>query len=240
VRNDHEPGTLIFLFAMPIDRQSRATPTGQRPPATAAGAVLQFVSELWNAMLLDRSLFARAAAVPALWRKSGLIVILAALSSDSLGLYSDLDVFLVRAIASWSLIPIMILALLRWSAGTAGGFVVCRIFREDVAYSRLMRCAGFGYAPALIHLVPALLYWLDLLPVTLAMVTVVRWIALPWVIAALSVGAAAAGVSTRGRAVAVAIVLFVSANLFDVLLDVALLTALGLPHSLPLPADGVL
>lgn len=225
---------------MPIDRDSRAMPTRQRPPVTAAGALLEFFSELWNAVLLHRSLFDRVAGDPTLWRKSGLVVILAALSSDSLGLFSELDVFLVQTIANWSLIPIMLLALLRWSVGSAGGLAVCRIFGEDVPYARLMRCAGFGYAPALIHILPALLYWLDLMPVTLAMVTVVRWIALPWVLAALSVGAGAAGVSTRGRAVAVAVVLFVAANLFDVLLDVVLLTALGVPDLLPTPADGML
>ena len=98
---------------------------------------------------------------------------------------------------------------------------------------------GYGYAPAAIQMIPALIYWLDLLPVTSTMVWTIRWLALPWTLAALTLAALAAGASSNVRAVVIAVVLFVAANLFDVLLDFLLLTALGLPAASP-PAGAVL
>ncbi len=149
------------------------------------------------------------------------------MASDSIGLYSNVDAFLVLHLASWSLVPIMLLALARWAAGSMAAHAVCRIFGETLSFESLMRCGGFAYAPALILGLPALVYWLDMMPVTVAMISVIRWLSLPWLLSALTIAARAAGVRTWARAVAVAIVFFVASNLFDVLLDSALGLAMG-------------
>ncbi len=211
-----------------------------KPPTTAGSALIGFFSDVVGAALLRQSLYSAAAADPSSWRRAGLVVILAGLASDSLGLYTDLDEFLVRALGSWSLIPIMLLGLGRWLAAAAAGLLICRIFAEDTSFEKLLRCVGYGYAPAMIHSLPALVYMLDLAPVTEDMVTTVRWVAVPWIVSALTVAARAAGVSTMARAIAVAVVVFIAANLFDVLLDLALLAAIGMPQGHPLPVDALL
>ncbi len=159
------------------------------PPSTAAVALVGFFSEISSALFLKRRLFDAAATDPSTWRRAGLVVILAGFASDSLGLYSDLDAFLVRFLANWSLVPIMLLGLARWLAGTAVAHTVCRIFGEDIPFEALMRCAGYAYAPALIQFVPGLVYWLDLMPVTLDMVWLIRWLSVAWLLSALTVAA---------------------------------------------------
>ncbi len=208
------------------------------PPRTAASAIADLVSDFGAALFLQRPVFDRAAAQASAWRKAAVVVIIAALASDSLGLYSDTDEYLVRTLAAWSLVPIMVLALARWAFGTAVAKLVINLLAEKVSYQRLLRPAGLAYAPAVVHFLPALVYWLDLLPVTHAMVSTARWLSLPWLLAALAMAAQAAGVSTRVRAVTVAIVLFVAANLFDVLIDAFLFLSSG-SAPIRLPADAI-
>ncbi len=214
------------------------TATTQRDPA--GSAILRFGGEVISAAALQRAVFATAARDPTTWRKAAGVVILAALAADSLGVYSDVDLFLVRVLTNWSLIPIMLLAIARLSAGTAAAFAMARILGERISYGALWRPSGYAYAPAIVQIIPALIYWLDLLPVTQTMVWTIRWLALPWTIAALAFAALAAGASTALRATVLAGVLFVAANLFDVLLDLLLFLALGLVGGPPSPSDAVL
>ena len=211
------------------------------PPQTAAAGLFRFASELIAALLLRRAIFDQAVRDPAAWRNAAVVVIFAAAAADSLGLYSDLDVFLVRGLVNWSLLPIMLLAIARWSAATAVALAVARILGERMSYGALWRPAGYGYAPATVMMLPALLYSLDLTPVTASMVWTIRWLALPWTVAALTLAARAAGAANVGRAVAIGAVLFVAANVFDVLLDFLLLLMLGVSGGAPPPpTDAVL
>ncbi len=197
------------------------------PPSSAGLAVFGFASDVWSALLLRRSLYDEAAADPMAWRRAGLVIILAGMASDSIGLYSDVDAFLVLHLASWSLVPIMLVALARWTAGTLAAHTICRIFGESVSFESLMRGGGFAYAPGLILAFPAVIYWLDIVQVTVEMVSAIRWLSLPWLVSALTIAARAAGVSTWARALAVAAVFFVASNLFDVVLDAALVQVVG-------------
>jgi hypothetical protein len=210
------------------------------PPSTAASALVEFASEFAEALTLRRSLYDRAARDPASWRRAAVVVMVAALAADSLGLYSELDAFLAVFLGNWSLVPIMLLALGRWATGTGAAWLACRIVGTGVPYHDLLRPAGYAHAPAAVQFVPALVYWLDLLPVTPAMLSTTRWLAVPWLLTALALAALASGVATLPRAVSAAVTLFIAANLFDVVLDRLLLFALGLSASLPAPPDGVL
>lgn len=214
------------------------TPTTR--PHPAASAIFRFGGEVFFAAALQRVVFETAARDPTTWRKAAGVVILAAAAADSLGVYSEVDLFLVRVLVNWSLIPLMLLAIARLSVGTAAALAVARILGEGISYGALWRSSGYAYAPAIVQIIPALIYWLDLLPVTQTMVWTLRWLALPWTIAALTVAAGAAGVSTVGRATVVAAVLFVGANLFDVLLDLLLFIASGLVAHPSTPSDAVL
>lgn len=212
------------------------------PPQTAATALVRFASELASAITLRRAVYDHAARDPTAWRRAAVVVIVAAAAADSLGLYSDLDVFLVRLLANWSLVPIMLLAVARWSVGTGVGLTVARLLGERLTYGPLWRSAGYGYAPAIVLMLPAIVYALELATVTESMVWTTRWLALPWTLAALTVAALAAGASNTGRAAAIAAALFVGSNLFDVLLDLSLHLLLGIPAgSTPaVPSDAVL
>ena len=190
-----------------------------QPPQTAAAAVVGFFRDLAAAILLRRAIFADAVADAGSWRRGAVVVILASLASDSLGLYSDLDLYLVQRLANWSLLPIMIVALLRWGFGTTVALGVARVLSYKMELGNLLRPSGYAYAPAVIYVLPAFLYWFDLVPVTLGLVVAVRVIVLPWLIVALTYAALAAGVTSRPAAVAVAVSLFISANLFDVFFD---------------------
>ena len=211
-------------------------------PPTAASSIADLASDFSAALFLQRRVFYEAAANPSFWRKAALVMIIAGLASDSLGLYTDLDLFLVRALATWSLVPIMTLALLRWAFATGAAWLAARTLGDRIPYDRLLRPSGLAYAPTAIHLIPAVVYWLDLTPVTLSMVSTVRWMAHPWTIAALSLAAISAGVSTRTRALAVALTLFIACNLFDLFLDGLLFLTQGRSGAAPgirVPADGI-
>jgi len=206
---------------------------------TSASALGAFASEFMEALALRRSLYDRAVRDQGSWRRAAVVVIVAALAADSLGLYSECDVFLAVFLGNWSLIPIMSLALGRWTFGTGASWLVCRILGTDVPYGNLLRPAGYAHAAAAVQFLPALVYWLDLMPVTPAMLSMVRWLAVPWLLAALTIAALAAGVATLPRAGVAALVLFVAGNLFDVVLDELLRLLLGLSGTIPAPQDGM-
>lgn len=208
-------------------------------PYTSGSALIAFASEFIEALALRRSLYDRAVRDRGSWRRAAVVVIVAALAADSLGLYSEVDVYLAVFLHNWSLIPIMILALGRWTFGTGASWLVCRILGADVPYGNLLRPAGYAHAAAAVQFLPALIYWLDLMPVTPAMLSMVRWLAVPWLLAALTVAALAAVAATLPRAGIAALVLFVAANLFDILLDELLRLVLGMSGAIPAPHDGV-
>ncbi len=208
-------------------------------PQTAAAAIAGFFGDLLNAATLRSELYRRVAADPQAWRRGAVVVMLAAVASDSLGLYTDLDELLVRTFANWSLLLIMLLALARWLWGSAVGWLGSRILGESIDYGVLLRSAGYGYAPQCLHLLPALLYWLGLVQVTLPLVIGIRLAVLPWTLAALTVAARAAGASSAAKGFAIGLLLFVGANLFDVLLDGLLALLVAAPAAVPLGADGI-
>lgn len=204
-------------------------------PRTAAEALVGFARELTAALLLRPALYARAVSDRGAWRRAAVVVILGALGADSIGLYSHLDEFLVVLLANWSLIPIMLIALARWAVACAVAFGFCRLLGARTDYGALLRPAGYAHAPAVLQFLPTIAYWLDIAPVTRDMLEAVRWLTLPWLWAALTLAAMHAGVRPLPRAAATALVLFVSANLFDLVLDELLLAAIGLGGE-PVPA----
>ncbi len=197
------------------------------PPQTAATAIVAFAVELFSAITLRRAVFDAAAARAQTWRKAAVVVILAAIAADSIGFYTDLDELLVRILVNWSLLPIMMIALLRWAFGCSIAHRLSRIFGEEINFGALVRCAGYGYAPALFQLAPALFYLTDLAPVTFALVSTFRWLSLVWLLAALTLAMRAAGASTTPRAFAIGLVVFIASNLFDVMIDAILYVGIG-------------
>lgn len=197
-------------------------------PETAAAAIVEFLGDLFAAILLRGSVYRDAVADPRAWRRAAVIVILAGMASDSLGLYSHLDRFLVVTLANWSLLAIMLLAIARWYFGTGVAWIAARAGGMDMDYAALMRAAGYAYAPGALHILPAVLYWVGVVPVTLAIVTAIHWLVLPWILVALTVAVRAAGVTSLPRAFTIGLVIFVASNLFDVLLDGVLFVGLGL------------
>ncbi len=208
------------------------------PPQTAASALVGFAAEFAAALFLRPAIYDRAVRDAGTWRRAAVVVIVAAVAADSLGLYTDVDAFLVIVLANWSLLPIMLLAIARWAVAAGAAWVVCRVLRQTAAYGDLLRPSGYAYAPAAVQLLPAFVYWLDLMQVTPALLSTARWLAVPWLLAALTLAALAARVASVPRAITVAVVLFVSANLFDSVLDTLLHTILDLPGSIPGPRGG--
>ena len=208
-------------------------------PRTAAAAIVAFGREFAAALFLRPTLYAATVSDAGSWRRAGVVVILAALAADSMGLYSRVDEFLVVILANWSLIPIMLLALARWAVASGAAWAACRILGKRVTWGDLLRPAGFAHAPAALQFLPALLYWLELTQVTSAMRWTVRLLAVPWMLAALTLAAVAAGVSPLPRAIVVAVVLFIAGNLFDLLLDDTLLFLLGLSDAQRSLQEGV-
>lgn len=197
-------------------------------PRTAAAAIVGFAREFSAALLLRPAIYAQAVADPGSWRRAAVAVIIAALAADSIGLYTHVDEFLVVHLANWSLIPIMLLALARWSTACGVAWALARMFGPSIAYGELLRPSGYAHAPAALQFLPAIAYWLDIMQVTPAMLTTVRWLAVPWLLAALTLAAISARVPAPARAVAVAVTIFVAGNLFDVVLDSVLLAVLGI------------
>jgi len=208
-------------------------------PQTAAAAIAGFFGDLVNAATLRPELYRRVAADPQAWRRGAVVVMLAAVASDSLGLYTDLDELLVRTFANWSLLLIMAVALLRWLWGAGAGWLGSQILGESIEYRVLLRSAAYGYAPQCLHFLPALLYWLGLVQVTLPMVIGIRLAVLPWTLAALTVAVRAAGATSAAKGFVIGLLLFVGANLFDVLLDGFLALLIAPPPAVPLGADGI-
>ncbi len=190
-----------------------------KPPAPPArpsrGPILPRVL---RAIALRRDFYAAVADDESAWRPAVAVVCLAALARDSVTL-SDLDLLLVVWLSTWSLLPIMLVAILRWLTCTGVVYPIARLLaRQSIEYRRLLRCLGFAQAPALLTL---LAFLVD--------ATLVRWVpmfVLVWTLASSTVAVGAALDLRVPGSITVGTGFVMAYLLFDHVMDFALFVLL--------------
>jgi hypothetical protein len=189
-------------------------------PAASSSRPLRgpILHRVFQAIALRRDFYEAVADDDGAWRPALAVVCLAALARDSVTL-SELDFLLVLLLRTWSLLPIMLLAILRWLTCTAIAYPIARLLAgQSTDYYRLLRCLGFAQAPVFLTL---LAFFVD--------ATLVRWVpvfVMAWTLASSTVAAGAALESRVAGSLGVSTGFLASYLLFDHVMDFALFVLL--------------
>lgn len=169
-----------------------------RPPAEIGPTSGPVAARIGAALLLRRDFYDRAAADTAATGPAGAIVSLVALARESVVIYEISQVW-----PNWAIIlPILVvLALIAWLTIGGTGWLVTRIIVTPPSFSRVLRCVGFAQTPTM-------------LLATLASASDWRVYAaagavmMMWIFAANVVAMRAAAETTTGRALLLAVPVF--------------------------------
>jgi hypothetical protein len=173
--------------------------TGVTAPPPAIGPSRgPIVGRLAAALFLRREFYEQAAADPTATGPSGAALCLIALVRESVSIYELAQVERVWGLA---LPVVVILALLSWLLMAAAAWLVARqVVRPPVDYRTFLRCLGFAQAPTMLI---AFAYVLD--P---ALYLAAHVLLIAWALAALVVAMRAATAVGTGRAVLLALPVF--------------------------------
>jgi hypothetical protein len=200
-------------------------------PGTTGSSLAAFGPKISAALRLRASFYLDAAQDSEAWRPAAGMVALAAITTDSFH-PTNLDIFLTLRLGTWVFIPIIVLAAARWTFATGLATISARVLGSSGDFGRLLRCNGFAHAPALLLVIPAVVYGLGMAEVTSTMLFSLRWIVLVWMLATLTTAARCAAQLSAARALPVAITAHLGTILFDLSLDGLLLT---LSEGIPTP-----
>lgn len=171
---------------------------GRRTSPTIGPTSGPIVSRIGAALFLRRDFYERAAAEPTATGPAGAIVSLVALARESVVIYEISQVW-----SAWALIlPIfVVLALLSWLLIGSAAWLVTRPLHTAPAFRRLLRCLGFAQAPTLMLATLA-----SVSDSTLYSIACIALLA--WAFAANVVALRAAAQTATGRAVLLAVPVF--------------------------------
>lgn len=157
------------------------------------------VSRLAAALFLQRQFYEQAAAETTATGPAGAVLCLVALARESVTIYELAQVERVWGLA----IPVVvIIALLSWLLMGATAWLVARPFvRPPVDFRRFLRCLGFAQTPTMLI---AFAYALD--P---ALYLPAHVILIAWALAGIVVAMRAATAASTGRAILLALPVFV-------------------------------
>jgi hypothetical protein len=150
------------------------------------------------ALFLRRDFYERAATETAATGPAGAIVALAALARESVVIYEISQVW-----QAWTVVlPVLVvIALVSWVLIAAAGWLVSRFIALPPGFGRLLRCLGFAQTPTM--MLATLASASDPRVYFVAYVALMTWIA-----AANVVAMRAAAATTTGRAVLLALPVF--------------------------------
>jgi hypothetical protein len=158
-------------------------------------------ARLFSAILLRRGFYERVAADPDATRLAAAVVCLAALAYGAALMHvgPEAEAF-IAAVGAWIFPLLMGFGLVRWLLFTTVLYGLSRFLLGPTSYTRLLRCIGFGQAPALLSLVrflgdDAMALWL-------------RPIIVVWLLAATVVACRAALRTSTVRAAAIGVLGF--------------------------------
>ena len=170
-----------------------------RPPAPIGPTTGPVAARIGAALFLRRDFYERAATETAGTGPAGAIVSLVALARESVVIYEISQVWRAWAVV----LPVLVvIALLNWLLIGGAGWLVSRFVASPPSFGRLLRCLGFAQTPTMML---ATLASASNQTVYLVAYSVL----MGWIFAANVVAMRAAAATTTGRALLLAVPVFI-------------------------------